>query len=116
MAWPKGVSKSKTGGRKKGTPNKRSSQLVGALEAFDFDPLQDIINTLSLLTPKDRVSADLTLLPYLYPRRKTSDISLEEEDDPEVPRKLDADLASLKELIRDYDLISMKRSARTTTE
>ena len=44
MAWPKGKKKpTKTGGRKKGTPNKRTVELLEILEEEDFCPAQALI-------------------------------------------------------------------------
>lgn len=45
MAWPKGKSKDKTGGRKTGTPNKRTQELIEILEEEDFDPARKLIIT-----------------------------------------------------------------------
>jgi hypothetical protein len=38
MAWPKGKEKPKTGGRKKGTPNKRTVEFLKILEETNFCP------------------------------------------------------------------------------
>lgn len=45
MAWPKGQSKPKTGGRKKGAPNKRTLDFIQVLEAMEFCPAVELIRT-----------------------------------------------------------------------
>lgn len=100
MAWPKGVTKAKTGGRKKGVPNKRSLTFEEALKGFC--PLQEIIDSLPSLNDKDRVNACLQLLAYLYPRRKTLELG---DLNVQVASStaLEALTAQLETLIRDKD-------------
>jgi hypothetical protein len=45
MAWPAGKSKLKTGGRKKGTPNKRTTEFLKILEEQDFCPTRALITS-----------------------------------------------------------------------
>ena len=64
----------KTGGRQKGTPNKRTQNLVELIEAShgDFDPVLELINiykdTKTPLELKTSILKDL--MPYIYPKRK----------------------------------------------
>ncbi len=60
----------KTGGRKKGTPNKRTLDFVENLG--NYDPLESLLRIVQdETTPLDtRIKINLDLLPYLYPRRK----------------------------------------------
>jgi hypothetical protein len=45
MPWPKGKPKPKTGGRKKGTPNKRTREFLEILEEQNFCPTRALITT-----------------------------------------------------------------------
>jgi hypothetical protein len=45
MAWPKGRGRSKTGGRKKGTPNKRTVEFLEILEEENFCPTRALITS-----------------------------------------------------------------------
>lgn len=76
MAWPSGVSKDKTGGRKVGTPNRRTAALIDKLEGLRFDPLHELIRLLPELTPREKSAVCLQMLPYLYPRRKAVDVAI----------------------------------------
>jgi hypothetical protein len=79
------VGKSKTGGRTKGTPNKRSSELKQALEDNGIDPVSVITDVLPELTPKEKLNAMLSLMPYIYPKRKPIEISF--TPPPEKPNQ-----------------------------
>lgn len=67
----------KNGGRKKGTPNKNSLGLLEKLAAFDdgkgFDPVTEALNLFTLIhadNPLVAVKIPLTLMEYIYPKRK----------------------------------------------
>ena len=70
---PKGAPK--TGGREKGTPNKRSLELLKGLMAHDCLPAQEIAALLksSDLHAAQKIEAWEHLLPYLYPQQKAID-------------------------------------------
>lgn len=68
----------KTGGRKKGTPNKSSLSLEEKLAAFDngagFDPVMEALNLYTLIhadNPLVAVKIPLTLMEYIYAKRKS---------------------------------------------
>ena len=65
----------KGGGRKKGTPNKRSQVLLQALEAHGCDVAEQIAQLLRDPEAAATLKADLLakLLPYLYPQLKPQD-------------------------------------------
>ena len=70
----------KTGGRKAGTPNKRTTELVVRLEALGCDPIEgmaliamDVSNTPEL---RGRMYAELA--SYLYPKRKAVEVRPDE--------------------------------------
>lgn len=76
---PKGSPK--TGGRKKGTPNKNSLLIREAMDQCGFNAIQEFILAYQQLEGPERKLAELHfLLPFVYPR--LSDIQLA----PEAPR------------------------------
>lgn len=62
----------KTGGRKAGTPNKKTTELQDKLIDSGFDPIQELIEiAVDLQTSKDlktKICSDLA--QYVYPKRK----------------------------------------------
>jgi hypothetical protein len=83
----------KTGGRKKGTPNKRTLVLEEILEENDASPVQGLLDCLtelegitayetehkiSLVKAKADIYSDL--MQYLYPKRKAIDIQRNPDD------------------------------------
>ncbi len=63
----------KTGGRQKGTPNKRTAALAERLEERGCDPVAALVEIAQAVgTPRElRVRIYGDLLPFLYPRRRT---------------------------------------------
>lgn len=75
----KQIGSPKTGGRKKGTPNKRAGLLSNILETNGIDPLSIILTKLEKLKPTEQIRVCLDLLPYMYPKRKPVEhVSLKE--------------------------------------
>lgn len=72
----------KTGGRAKGTPNKKTTELMELLG--DYNPIQRLIEIAQdENTSLDmQVKINLDLLPYIYPKRKSIDMNSDES--PEV--------------------------------
>ncbi len=70
----------KTGGRKKGTPNRATVVLRDKLAALDCDPAEELVRIAQ--NPETSVDSKVqiysTLLPYVYPKRKLVDYSDEE--------------------------------------
>ena len=68
----------KTGGRKKGTPNKKTTELMELLG--DYNPIQRLIEIAKdENTSLDmQVKINLDLLPYIYPKRKSIDMNSNE--------------------------------------
>lgn len=64
----------KTGGRKLGTPNKKTAFLTEALEALKCDVPASIVEILPALPPEKRVDVLLQLMGYLYPKRKAVEV------------------------------------------
>lgn len=71
------------GGRKKGTPNKKTSELMQILGSFNpVETLKEIIAR----TKDDALQAKicLDLLKYLYPQRKAIEMNAEDVKLPEI--------------------------------
>ncbi len=70
MAFEKGHIKA--GGRKKGTPNKRSTELADKLAALNCDPITAMAKIAMDETVELRIRAQLfkELAAYCYPKRK----------------------------------------------
>ena len=66
----------KTGGRKKGTPNKMTltirEQLKNAIEPF-LETMEDTINDIA--EPKDKVDAIAKILPFVVPKYQSTTIN-----------------------------------------
>lgn len=60
----------KTGGRKKGTPNKKSYLLDYHLEENDFDLVKELLTLYPTLENQQKVNLLLKLLEFSYPKRK----------------------------------------------
>jgi len=58
----------KTGGRKKGTPNKLTKEIRSTLKNVLFDELEHLENNLSQLEPKERIELVIKLMPYVCPK------------------------------------------------
>jgi hypothetical protein len=77
----------KTGGRRRGVPNRRTLELAERLEGAGFDPVQVIIDVASdaASTPELRLRAASELLPFLYPKRRAVDHRLTDENGADRP-------------------------------
>lgn len=74
----------KTGGRKPGTPNKRTDKLLQLLKKNypGFDPVNELVRIYKTVDDIDKQIEVLKVLaPYIYPKRKSldSDISINEK-------------------------------------
>jgi len=69
----------KTGGRKAGTPNKKTVELLARLNEMDWDPLRELHE----LSQEARACGDLAnaikanvgVLNYVYPKRRSIDLA-----------------------------------------
>ena len=70
----------KTGGRKKGTPNKATLSVAEKLEALGCDPIEGMariaMDESNSAETRGRYYAELA--QYLYPKRKAADVSVPE--------------------------------------
>lgn len=71
MSWRTGETKQKTGGRAKGTPNKRTLDFESRIQELGLDPLENLCKLLPHLPDAQQAKIYITLLDYVYPRRKS---------------------------------------------
>ena len=99
MPRPQGLNK--TGGRKKGTPNKATQNFREALQGMNVDLPTQICELLPQLHQEKRVDVLLRLLPYAYPHLRPSD-QTSNTDNPnsfvEFIRQLEADVENESDL------------------
>lgn len=74
MPKPKGLPK--TGGRKKGSLNKKTHDLFQIFENNNFDVPTQLINILPKLDENRQAEVLLKLMEYLYPKRKAATFSM----------------------------------------
>jgi len=74
---------SKTGGRQKGTPNKKTAEFIEALGCFNpVEELKKLFNNTDDNTLKAKIC--LELMRYIYPQRKAIDLETTETTPPVV--------------------------------
>jgi hypothetical protein len=61
----------KTGGRKKGTPNKITTELRKTLKGIIADELEALPTTLQELPPKERIELVIKLMSFCLPKIST---------------------------------------------
>lgn len=83
MARPQGTPK--TGGRKKGTPNKNTLGLIEALDANGLSIIDHLTKILPKLKPDKQADVCLALMGFIYPKRKQVETpKAENSDGPRV--------------------------------
>ena len=90
-----GQKKPSRSGRKKGTPNKKSTDLSSILDASGEGVPQRIINLLPELTPEKRADVLLSLMNFLYPKKKAMEWT--DSKASEEPEKFEIVFVSPKE-------------------
>jgi hypothetical protein len=100
----------KTGGRKKGTPNKKTQDLEATLTRLGVDVPTRILEMLPQLEPDKQIDVLMGFMAYLYPKRKAVEqqvqmVSKENEMEELSPGELNRRMA------RSYEV-----SAWTTDE
>jgi hypothetical protein len=65
----------KTGGRRAGTPNRRSVMLHELLQSLDCDVPKRLVALLPELSPERQADVLLELMQYLYPKRKAIELT-----------------------------------------
>ena len=90
----------KTGGRKKGTPNKRTTRERNLIRQIVEDELKAFPLLLPTIDAKDRMLIVTRLMPFVYARKQ--EISIEDETTAllsNLQNLSDEELARLKEII-----------------
>lgn len=84
----------KTGGRQKGTPNYRTVQLEVLLAELNCDPIQGMAQIAmdSSMPPELRGRMYAELAGYLYPKRKATEIKV--DDGPRITFHINTDTAN----------------------
>ena len=79
----------KTGGREKGTPNKKTQALIEKLDALGCDPVEGMANIAmdEGNPPELRGRMYAELAQYLYPKRRATEIKT--DDGPRVVFQID---------------------------
>ena len=67
----------KTGGRQKGTPNKKTQELEAIFSRVGVDVPTQIVELLPQLMPEKRVDVLMGLMAFLYPKRKAVEQKVE---------------------------------------
>lgn len=91
MAFQPGAPK--IGGRKKGTPNKKTAQLLPLFEqlkANNFDPVKRLLELYPVLEPSEQASLLLKLMDFIFPKKRSVETT-------EKPSK-----EELAELVREH--------------
>jgi hypothetical protein len=78
------MSKTKTGGRQKGTPNKVTSELRTVLQTIVNDEIQHLQTYIDTIPDEQRMQILFRLLPYVAPKPQSTDFDTEKVD----PKKL----------------------------
>src|SRR6266852_4546736 len=82
----------KTGGRQKGTPNRATLTLKEKLDSMGYDPLLELakiaMNDKASIENKIRCHSEIA--PYVYPKRKPFDISIDQPTAVNVITNLDS--------------------------
>ncbi len=77
MARPKGTPK--TGGRKKGTPNKTTAEIKELVAQLVGENIEDFKKEFKTLETAEKISIIKNLLPYVIPRQTETKHSLDKE-------------------------------------
>lgn len=92
--------KPKTGGRKKGTPNKKTLLKVEAyLSQANFHPVEQIIKLIPNLPAEEAVKACFNLLKYIQPEYRPTEGTHSQDEDPEENPLDDLSEAELIKLV-----------------
>lgn len=80
---PKPLGLPKSGGRKKGTRNKKTEFVHSILTDLGYDPLKEIVAQLPNIDPVDQINVALKLMEYCYPKKRSL---IEEGEEQELIR------------------------------
>lgn len=77
MARPKGTPK--TGGRKKGTPNKTTADLKKWVFGFVNENLEEFKRVFQNMEMDQKIAVIMKLLPYVLPKQTETKLSVDED-------------------------------------
>jgi hypothetical protein len=100
MARPSGLPK--TGGRKTGTPNRKTAALKSIVDELGLDVPSRLRELLPNLSPEKQADVLLDLMSYLYPKRK----AIEHSGPDGSPIQIQPNRENLKRLIADPETFS----------
>ena len=72
---PKPIGSTKSGGRIKGTLNKKTQHLTDALEELNFSVIERLVELMPKLSLEKQADILLNLMSYLYPKRKAFELT-----------------------------------------
>lgn len=75
---PRAKGTPKTGGRKKGTPNKKSLELNEIFHNLDFSIPDKLVSLLPSLSPEKQADVCLKLMEFQYPKKKAVEVKNED--------------------------------------
>lgn len=79
MGFKPGMPRPANAGRKKGTPDKKSLLVKEILENNGINLVEKILNELPELSSNDRVKALVQMLPYVYPKLVSAELTTNDE-------------------------------------
>lgn len=94
----------KTGGRRLGTPNKRTDDLAARLKALKCDPVGGLVSlaTDPATEPALKARCFIELLAYLHPKRKAVEVSVEPPKPPDTAlTRYDRAIAEIEQIKRE---------------
>lgn len=95
----KPIGSQKTGGRQKGTPNRKSLNGSVLFQDYGFDPFGELIKLMDELLPDQKAKTILRLMEFVFPKRKAITFS-EDEFEQSEPAKADYSKLTDDELVQ----------------
>lgn len=117
MSRPPGLPK--TGGREKGTPNRRSLDLAEQLESAGLNVPSEIAKIVPQLNPSESADVLLELMVFLFPKRKAIELSgeiatpvqereLSDEERAERHKKFNAKICGMMQFDEEFAMEVIK--------
>ncbi len=107
MGRPTGIAK--TGGRKKGTPNRASVALSETIsDCLGKTIPEAILERLNRITPSEQVRTLMGLMEYVYPKRRATD----HQELPRQEEKANIHLVPDRDLIERFQQLTDKMEGR----
>jgi hypothetical protein len=98
MAKPLGSPK--TGGRKKGTPNRKTQELEEVLRKNKLDVVGELKALMPKVSPEKQADILLSLMNYIYPKRKAVEI---QQEDQAHPHCIEIEIVSTQKNVNSLD-------------